>query len=129
MRTAAALVRDGYAPQLIVSGGPGDGAIHEVETMRDIAIDMGVPASAIVMDRAGLSTRATAVNTARLVDRDARILAVSHGYHLPRIKLSFQQQNVEAYTVPAVETRTLLRLPWYMTREVAAFWLHALRMR
>ncbi len=134
VRTAARLVRQGYAPRLLVSGGPGDGDIHEVEAMRAWAISEGVPAAAVVMDRHGLTTRATVRNTRSALGyrtgegSPLRVLAVSHGYHLPRIKLSYQQQGIAAYTVPARETRTLVKLPWYMAREGLAFWAHALRL-
>ncbi len=125
VRTAAALVRDGYAPMLIVSGGPGDGNVHEVEAMRALAIEEGVPAEAIVLDPHGLDTRSTVRNS---LGHARRVIAVSHGYHLPRIKLTFQQLGGRAYTVPARETRTLIRLPFYMARESLAFWAHAFRV-
>jgi uncharacterized SAM-binding protein YcdF (DUF218 family) len=126
VRTAAALVREGYAPILIVSGGPGDGDVHEAEAMRALAIAEGVADDRILVDRNGLDTRATVRNTQALLGPGhKRVLAVSHSYHLPRIKLSFQQQGGRAYTVPAHETRTLIRLPWYMARETLAFWAQA----
>ena len=126
VRTAARLVRDGYAPVLVVSGGPGDGATHEVDAMRELAIAEGVSPEAIVVDRDGWTTRATVVNSRQLLgEGDVRVLAVSHSYHLPRIKLSYQQLGIRAYTVPAAETRTLVKLPWFMARESLAFWAHA----
>jgi uncharacterized SAM-binding protein YcdF (DUF218 family) len=94
--------------------------------MKRIARDCGVAEDAIVMDQNGLSTWHTARNLAARFGPTTRVLAVSHGYHLPRVKLAFERAGVEAYTVPARETRTLLRLPWYMTREIAAFWIYYL---
>lgn len=122
MRTACRLYREGLAPTLIVSGGPGDGAIHETEAMRRMAISLGVAEEDILLDPAGLNTRATVENTrALLAELGAkRVIAVSHFYHLPRIKLTYQREGLEIFTVPAKETFPLRLLPSYMAREVLA---------
>jgi uncharacterized SAM-binding protein YcdF (DUF218 family) len=125
VRTGCELVRAGHAPILVVSGGPGDGTIHETSAMKRLARSCGIDEDAIVVDRDGLSTWHTARNFAARFD-GARVLAVSHGYHLPRVKLAFERVGVEAYTVPARETRALRGLPWYVTREIAAFWVYYL---
>lgn len=129
VRTACALHRQGLASTVIVSGGPGDGEIHETRAMRQLAIGLGVPADDILTDDRGLNTEATVRNTCCLLDAHGirKVLVVSHFYHLPRIKLSYQRQGREVYTVPAEETRTLARLPHYMLREVAALWVYYLR--
>ncbi len=134
VRTASRLVLEGRAPILIVSGGPGDGHAHETDAMRALALRLGVPAGAIVVDRDGIDTDHTADNTARILRGMAldhagrpRVLAVSHGYHLPRVKLALEGAGLTAYTVPARETRTLVRLPYYMARESIAFWAYTLR--
>lgn len=134
VRTASQLQLEGRAPLLIVSGGPGDGDAHETDAMRAQAIRLGVPATAIVVDRGGIDTNHTADHVARILhqrlphsSRRPRVLAVSHGYHLPRVKLALEGAGLTAYTVPAKETRKLVRLPIYMAREVIAFWAYALR--
>ncbi len=55
-----------------------------------------------------------------------RVLAVSHFYHLPRIKMTYQRHGREVYTVPAKESYTLTKLPIFMLREVAALWVYYL---
>ena len=129
VRTACALYRDGHVGKVIVSGGCGDGAIHETETMRRLALQWGVAADDIVVDAQGINTEATVRQTSALFDMYGfdRVLAVSHFYHLPRIKLSYQRCGREVYTVPARQSRPLARLPWYITREVAALWVYYLR--
>jgi len=129
VHTAIALYEAGYAPRLIMSGGPGDGAFHETDTMRQMALDAGVPADAIRVDRDGLNTDATVANTPRLLasSTDARLLAVSHGYHLPRVKLAYQRAGVEVFTVPAHERYMLTKMPLLMAREVAAWWVYYAR--
>ncbi len=56
-----------------------------------------------------------------------RVLAVSHAYHLPRVKLAYRRQGWDVYTVPARETRTLRQMPFLTVREVAALWAYYFR--
>jgi uncharacterized SAM-binding protein YcdF (DUF218 family) len=102
--------------------------VHETEAMRDLAVRLGVPSDAIVLDREGLSTSATATNVAALMRELSlgRMLAVSNAYHLPRIKLAFQQRGVEIYTVPARETYRASIHPYNVARELAAIWVYYL---
>ena len=127
--TGCELYHQGLADKLVFSGGPGDGAIHETEAMRQLALAQGVPDEASVLDDRGLNTQHTVANTQEMFEELGikRVLAVSHFYHLPRIKLTYQRAGWEVYTVPARESRTLRRLPFYMLREVAALWVYYLR--
>lgn len=124
VRTACSLWRDGRAPLLVLSGGPGDGAVHETEAMAALARAEGVPDEAIVRDRDGTNTRATVANVAALLRSRGlhTTLAVSHSYHLPRVKMAFDRAGVGAYTVPARESRPIPRMPWFVGREVVALW-------
>ena len=123
VRTGCDLYRAGLAPRVIFSGGPGDGAIHETEAMRRAALSLGVPASAIALDPHGINTEATVRNTAK---SGPRILAVSHFYHLPRIKMTYQRYGAEAYTVPA-RTSSVTPVVYNIARESVAFWAYYLR--
>jgi vancomycin permeability regulator SanA len=129
VRTAGQLYRDGLVRRLIFSGGPGDGAVHETEAMKQMAIQLGVRAEDIWLDRAGLNTQATVRNTeSRFLQWHAsRILVVSHAYHLPRVKLAYQRDGWDVFTVPAKESYLLRQMPYNMAREVAALWVYYLR--
>jgi vancomycin permeability regulator SanA len=129
VRTACQLYQSGLASKLVFSGGPGDGPVHETQAMRQMAISLGVPDAAIALDADGLNTDATVTHTAGIFDRLAarRILAVSHFYHLPRIKMTYRRAGLEVYTVPAQETYPLTQLPYNMAREIAALWVYYLR--
>jgi len=129
VRTGCRLYLDGLAERLIFSGGPGDSRIHETEAMRRMAIELGVPAEAILLDKKGVNTQATVKNTCGMFERLGieQALAVSHFYHLPRIKMSYQRQQWEVYTVPAKESYVLTEMPIYIFREVAALWVYYLR--
>jgi len=125
--TAVELYRQGWIRELVMSGGPGDGAIHETAAMKSAAVRAGVPAAAIRCDPEGLSTAATVRNTAREF-AGGRVLAVSEYYHLPRIKLAYARAGIDVFTVPA-EARDWRRA-WdlrSMLREVPAFWAYWFR--
>jgi len=90
--------------------------------MRRLALSKSVPDSAIILDENGLTTDASIRNAAGILSDPAhrRILAVSHGWHLPRIKLRCQCEGLTAYTVPADERgQRLRRTPFLVAREVA----------
>jgi vancomycin permeability regulator SanA len=127
VRTGCELIQQGLVRRLLFSGGPGDGTFHETEVMRKMAIGLGVPAEAIVLDKSGVNTQATVDSTCALFPPSTRILAVSHFYHLPRIKMTCQRAGRDVYTVPARESYVLTYMPVYMLREVAALWVYYLR--
>ena len=127
--TACQLYQQGLASSLIVSGGPGAGDAHETRTMRRLAIEHGVPAERVLMDTAGLNTEETVRNSVDLMHRRGwkRVLAVSHFYHLPRIKLCFRRHGQQVYTVPAASPQGVHRLSFQTAREVAALWYYYFR--
>lgn len=128
VQTACSLYHEGLVPRLLFSGGPGEGSVSEPQAMRQLALKLGVPDSAIVLDEEGLNTEATVRNTQVLCRQIGarRVLAVSHGYHLPRVKTAFRRAGQEVYTVPATEFRPLARMPLLVAREVAATWAYYL---
>jgi uncharacterized SAM-binding protein YcdF (DUF218 family) len=130
VRTACDLYHKGLVSRLIFSGGPGEGPVSEPESMRRMALDSGVRPQDILLDEQGLNTRATARNTVALMEQRhaGRVLVVSHFYHLPRVKMAFEKEGLEVYTVPAREPRQLKLLPYYLAREVAAEWVYYLRL-
>jgi uncharacterized SAM-binding protein YcdF (DUF218 family) len=131
VQRACELYRDGRVSMLIMSGGPGDGAVHETEAMRAFALRSGVPAEAIWMDRNGLDTLATTQNSLKLIRQNrgfGRLIAVSEFYHLPRIKFTYQALGQEVLTVPARPSHPARNLAARsMLREVPAFWFYFAR--
>lgn len=129
VQTGCELYHRGLARHLVLSGGPGTGAVHETEGMRQRALALGVPDAALTLDRDGLDTDSTARNLVRLSRQSGwtRIMAVSQFFHLPRIKLAFHRRGTEVYTVPARRLFWFRALPYFMLREVAAWWLYYLR--
>jgi vancomycin permeability regulator SanA len=129
--TGVRLYQDGVVKKLLFSGGPSASPeiVHEVVAMRKLALDAGVPDGDIILDPEGINSRATVVNTARLAHHHQwqQLLAVSHFYHLPRIKMTFARAGLTVFTVPAKEEHILVKLPFYLGREVAALWYYYLR--
>ncbi|MEY2427479.1 MAG: hypothetical protein QOJ40_364, partial [Verrucomicrobiota bacterium] len=129
VRTACQLYHQGLTRKLLFSGGAGDGAIHETESMKRMAIKLGVREEDILVDEAGLNTQATVKNSEAIFSQlhASRVLVVSHFYHLPRIKMAYQRDGWDVYTVPAKESYFLRQMPYNMAREVAALWVYYLR--
>lgn len=127
VRTACQLYQQGLVRRLIFSGGPGDGPVHETESMRRMALRLGVPDAAITRDEGGLNTAATVRNTRSMLTSQSTI-AVSEFYHVPRIKLAFQRAGLDVRTVPAQPAHWARAWPLKsMAREVPAFWLYYAR--
>ena len=129
IRTACELYRAGLVKHIVLSGGRGEGPITEAEAMRNYALKHGVRGEDIYIDNQGVNTEATVRNTAPLFAQwhAKRVLAVSHFYHLPRVKLAYQRAGVDVCTVPAHQARFLGQMPYNMAREVAAFWDYFLK--
>ncbi|MFO0757285.1 MAG: YdcF family protein [Byssovorax sp.] len=119
------LYQRGLVKKILMSGAvdPHNGHSEPV-VMRDRAVERGVPAEAILLDEAGVDTASTVRNTATLLQREGlpRALVVSHYYHEPRVKMLFDRAGVRAYTVPATMQRRLLKEPYFILREIAAYY-------
>jgi len=50
VRTACQLYRSGLVKKLLFSGGPGEGAVHETEGMKRMALQLGVESRDILVD-------------------------------------------------------------------------------
>jgi uncharacterized SAM-binding protein YcdF (DUF218 family) len=131
IRTGCELYRAGLAKKLVLSGGLGDGPVTEAGAMRRYALSHGVPEKDIFIDDHGHNTEATVRDTVPLFRQwgASRVLAVSHFYHLPRVKLAYQRAGFNVCTVPARQAHVLVKLPFNMAREVAAFWSYYFKER
>ena len=65
-RTGCLLYKQGMGKWLVLSGGPGAGAVTEPQAMRRLALGMDVPEAAIILDEKGDNTLATVANARRL---------------------------------------------------------------
>ena len=127
--TAVTLYEQGLVERLVMSGGQGTAPVNEAVAMRDLAVELGVPAEAVLIDAEGLDTSATVRNTTAIFEREGigRVLAVSHFYHLARVKLAYQAAGRDVQTVPAAQSYVVPQTPRLVVREVPAFWVYYLR--
>ncbi|HJZ78048.1 MAG TPA: ElyC/SanA/YdcF family protein [Vicinamibacterales bacterium] len=105
LKQAIDLYRAGYAPYLVLSSGYVY-SFHEAEAMRALAVDQGVPASAIALEEHATNT----YQNVRFVDdilRDhhwQRILLVSSPYHMRRALLVWRKQAPAITVIPTPAT-------------------------
>ena len=94
------LYSSGVAPKLLMSGDHGQVNYNEVGTMKQFAIDAGIPSADVFMDHAGFSTYES-VYRAKEIFGVERMIIVTQGYHLPRALYIAEQMGIEAYGVPS----------------------------
>ena len=94
----------GLASRLIFTGGTGVGdTVSEAEVSRRYAMSHGVPASAIMTERDGLSS-AQSVRAAAALMASAGLesaLIVSDSYHMMRLELLARRSHIVPYRAPA----------------------------
>jgi vancomycin permeability regulator SanA len=115
----------GLVKKLVMSGAiDRNNGFSEPEVMKKRAVSAGVKEADVLLDEAGVDTSATVKNTADLMKREGftKALAVSHYYHEPRVKMLFSRAHVRVYTVPAKMTRRLMKEPYFIAREIAAYY-------
>ncbi len=130
VRAGVDLWRRGLAPLLCMSGGgPGrirDGAAREADVMAARARELGVPETALRVERDSLSTADNARRSAALLAADGchRVWLVSQPFHTRRARLWFRRAGFEAlawYDDDSVQfSRPRSGLAW-VAREYAAW--------
>lgn len=92
------LYRCEASPKLLMSGDHGQADYDEVNTMKRIAVDHGVPSQDVFMDHAGFSTYESLYRAKEIFKAD-KIIIVSQEYHLYRALYIAKQLGIEAYGV------------------------------
>ena len=89
---AAALYHAGYAPRIVISSGF-IFRLREPEVMRALAVSLGVPAGAIILEERAANTYENAVNVGQLLGQRgwSSILLVSSPYHMRRATATFDR--------------------------------------
>ncbi len=113
----------GLADHIIVSGGPSQTGLDEAEVMATYLIEAGVEPDRVIVDSAGVNTRATAVNAAAIMNErgwDSAIVATQF-FHITRSRLALHQAGVEQVTTVHADYLELRDL-YGLAREIPA-WL------
>ncbi|QYF94575.1 YdcF family protein [Massilia sp. PAMC28688] len=92
----AAVYRRGLARAVIVSGGTGQEGFDEALVMRNYLIKAGLPPAAIIMDPHGVTTEATARNSAAIMQARGwtSAIVVTQHFHVPRTVLALRRAGV-----------------------------------
>ena len=108
-----ALLAAGAAPRLLLSGG-GSGPLSEAEVMRALALALGAPASALLLEDRSRNTIENALCSAALLRQSglARVIVVTDRYHALRARLLFRGAGLEVVRVASPPPR--LRRDWPM---------------
>ncbi len=86
----------GCSEKLLMSGDHGREEYDEVNKMKDVAIEKGVPADDIFMDHAGFSTYES-MYRARDVFQVEKMVIVTQEYHLYRAVYNARKLGIDAY--------------------------------
>ena len=100
LNTGIALYQNGAAPKLLMSGDHGREDYNEVQTMKDIALDQGVPSEDVFMDHAGFSTY-DSLYRARDVFQARKVIIVTQKYHLYRALYIARSLGLDTWGVSA----------------------------
>ena len=107
VRAGAALWRRGLAPTLLVTGGPAPHGQVEAHVMRDLAVQLGVAADAILLEPTARDTIDNARESVRLLCAATpapcrpRVILVSSPYHLERATALFTCAGADVQPAPA----------------------------
>ena len=112
------LYKQGAAPKIIMSGDHGTVEYDEVNTMKRIAIDAGIPSSDVFMDHAGFSTYESMYRAKEIFGAE-KVLIVTQDYHLYRSIYIAKQLGLDAYGV-GCDYETYYGQTWREVREVLA---------
>jgi uncharacterized SAM-binding protein YcdF (DUF218 family)/glycosyltransferase involved in cell wall biosynthesis len=104
---AVALYKGRYAPVLILSSGYVY-SFQEAEVMRALAVDQGVPASAILLERRATNTYQNVKFVEEILREHSwrRILLVSSPYHMRRALLVWHKQAPDVTVLPTPVTES-----------------------
>ena len=100
LNTGIALYQNGAAPKLLMSGDHGREDYNEVQTMKDITLEQGVPSEDVFMDHAGFSTY-DSLYRARDVFQARKVIIVTQKYHLYRALYIARSPGLDAWGVSA----------------------------
>jgi uncharacterized SAM-binding protein YcdF (DUF218 family) len=91
--TSIALMRQGLARRLVISGGLYGRGINAAHVMRDQALDSGVPAAEIIVDDGATSTAENALGAARVMRAHGlrSAILVTSPYHTRRAGMMFRR--------------------------------------
>ena len=98
--TAVELYQKGYVDEMIMSGDNSDESRNEVDHMVRLAVENGVPESAVLRDDYGLHTAESCYNTKNVFGKD-EVIFVSQDFHAIRILMTAESYGLGGLAVRA----------------------------
>lgn len=115
---AISLYNNNVSSKIIMSGDHGKQDYDEVNTMKQFAIEKGVPSEKIFMDHAGFSSYES-IYRAKEIFKAKKIIIVTQKYHLYRAIYIANQLGIEAYGVNS-DPRQYVGATYREVREILA---------
>jgi len=123
----ASLFKNSYAKKIMTTGGHGpDARFTEADVGRDYLVKQNIPPECILTEPNASTTLGTINRVMEFLrlEHFNRVIAVSDGFHLFRIKQIFRDNQIVAYGSPAkhspIESRLKSRT-WASLREVLVY--------
>lgn len=110
--TAASLYREGKIQALLLSGSTHGARYDEAEAMRTLALRLGVPSEAILLDKQGNRTLDTCLRARQAFGIHSALL-VTQRFHLPRALVLCEALGMQAAGVQADLSRYSTRARWF----------------
>lgn len=107
VKHAVDLYKAHYAPKLLFSGGTDkEDGTNEAQTMKEIALSLGVPANDILLEPASTSTYENLLLSKPLLQANQMktIILVTEAFHAPRAILVAQKFGLDAVSSPAIDS-------------------------
>ena len=127
VRTAVELYQRGLVDEMIMSGDNSDESRNEVDHMIRLAVEAGVPESAIIRDDYGIHTAESLYNAKNVFGKDA-VIYVSQDFHNVRILMTGDRYGLDGIAVAA--DRRIYNISSWMTwyildwLRLPLYWLH-----
>ena len=104
---AAHAFLDDHFQEMIISGGAQGKSVANAIPMRDFVVAQGVPAQAVELETASLSTRDSALQVAKILEgkRDKRSVLLTSDYHMFRSSRAFRRAGATVSPRPIPDAR------------------------
>ncbi len=131
VRHAAELYRARYAPKILVSGGVDkEDRVNEAETMKKVAVEMGVSPKDILVEKKSTSTYENFLFSREILEKKhlKSVLVVTEPFHAPRAGLVAKKMGIPFTISPAADSPCWEKGKYfsrYFLKEpaaVAAYW-------
>ena len=130
---AAQLYEQGYAPNIICTGGVGEGRTRsEADACREVLVNNGVPFEAVYLEERSRSTEENALFAQEIMEANAwqTALLVTDSFHMLRANWIFDSVGIDHFRSPVPRdwvrdyyynrhrNREILALHWQLVKEV-----------